>query len=83
MELILEKQTLPEENSKFSMQSHQTLKIADTKNNRRSFSNLRGNIIKELILLHPNSRAFASVTNSLSDDVEKENVSSFYIRFLQ
>ena len=81
MELILEKQTLPEDNSKFSMQSHQTLKIADTKNNRRSFSNLRGNIIKELILLHP--RAFASVTNSLSDDVEKENVSSFYIRFLQ
>ena len=55
MELILEKQTLPEDNSKLSMQSHQTLKIADTKKNQRSFSNFQGNIKEELILLHPNT----------------------------
>ena len=58
MGLILDKQTLPEDTSKLSMQSHQTLKIADTKKNRRSFSNFQGNITEELIPLHPNSNHF-------------------------
>ena len=55
MELILEKQTLPEDNSKLSMQSHQTLKIADTK---RIDVYFQGNIVEEMIPLHPNSNHF-------------------------
>ena len=58
MELILENQALPEDNSKSSMQSHDTLKIADTKKNRRSFANFQGNMKEELIPLHPNSSHF-------------------------
>ena len=58
MELIFENQALPEDTSKSSMQYHQTLKIADTKKNRRSFSNFQGNVKEELIPLHPNSNHF-------------------------
>ena len=58
MELILENQALPEDNSMSSMQSHQTLKVVDTKKNRRSFSNFQGNVKEELIPLHPNSNRF-------------------------
>ena len=58
MELILENHALPEDNSKSSMQCHQTLKIADTKKNRRSLLNSQGNVKEELIPLHPNSNHF-------------------------